>query len=369
MKNVKRLSAILFALLMVFAAACGSGNSQNQASSQAASSGESPNASASEASASSSAGQAITIDYGPFCGDECRNALKLEKDPSAYKGKVGFAVASLTFGYGVALKSQTEEHAKKYFPHIELLVGDGQNDPVVQTSVVEDFISKGIQVLIINAVEQDALAPVVKKAMDAGIKVISVDRTVNTAVTTTIKGNDIDLGTNAGGSLVSVLGGKGNVIELQGSASASPTIDRHKGLEDAIKGSPDIKVIASQHANYDQATALKVMEDLLQRFPSGEIDAVFAHADMMIEGALQAIQAAGRESEIKLVSIDGQESALQKVKSGQLASTTIYPVVSPMGIIAAAKALNGEQLPEFIKLETPTVTMENVDQYIGLTFK
>jgi ribose transport system substrate-binding protein len=358
---------VTLTLLLVLVSACSSAKPETV--NTAASGGDTEaNGASGGNDASGSKDGPITIDYGPYCGDECQKALALKDDPASYKGKVGFAVASLTFGYGVALKTQTEEHAKKYFPNIELLVGDGQNDPVIQTSVVDDFISKGIKVLIINAVEQDALAPVVKKAMDAGIKVISIDRTVNTPVTTTIKGNDIDLGTNAGGSLVKVMGGKGNLIELQGSASASPTIDRHKGLTDAIAGT-DIKVVASQNANYDQATALKVMEDLLQRFPSGKVDAVFTHADMMMVGALQAIKAAGREKEIKLVSIDGQESALDLVASGAIESTTIYPVVSPMGIIAAAKALNDEPLPEFIKLETPTVTKDNVDTYKGTTFK
>ncbi|WP_314000690.1 substrate-binding domain-containing protein [uncultured Paenibacillus sp.] len=374
MKNVNRskmMVAVSLVLLLVFVAACGnnaanSPASDNTSADDTASAGGAANAGGTGNAASAEA--PIKIDYGPYCGDECKQALALGKDPASYEGKVGFAVASLTFGYGVALKAQTEEHAKKYFPNIELLVGDGQNDPVIQTSVVDDFISKGIDVLIINAVEKDALAPVVKKAMDAGIKVISVDRTVNTPVTTTIKGNDIDLGTNAGGSLVEVMGGKGNVIELQGSASASPTIDRHQGLVNAIEGT-EIKVIASQYANYDQATALKVMEDLLQRFPSGEIDAVFTHADMMSEGALQAIRAAGREDEIKIVSIDGQESALDWVAAGAFESTTVYPVVSPMGIIAAAKAIAGEQLPEFVKLETPTVTKDTAAQFKGTTFK
>jgi len=358
MQRVKLMFCSVLTVLLIMLVACGNQNKEANENSM--------NNPATSDSASNS--PKIEIDYGPYCGDDCKKALALQHDPTYYKGKVGFAVASLTFGYGVALKSQTEEHAKKYFPNIELLVGDGQNDPVIQTSVVEDFISKGIDVLIINAVEKDALVPVVKKAMDAGIKVISVDRTVNTPVTTTIKGDDIDLGTNAGRSLVQVMGGKGNLIELQGSPSASPTIDRHQGLMDAIKGT-EIKVIASQYANYDQATALKVMEDLLQRFPSGQIDAVFCHADMMAEGALQAIKAAGRQNEIKIVSIDGQESTLDLVANGEIASTTIYPVVSPMGIIAAAKALAGEPLPEFIKLETPTVTKENVAQYKGTTFK
>ncbi|WP_047151429.1 substrate-binding domain-containing protein [Aneurinibacillus tyrosinisolvens] len=293
--------------------------------------------------------------------------MKLKASPESIKGKVGFAVASTTFAYGVALKNKTEEAAKKFFPNMELIVGDGQNDPSVQTGLVDDFIAKGIKVLIINAVEKEALAPAVKRAEKAGIKVISIDRTVNAPVLTTIKAKDIDIGEAAGKHLVSVLNGKGNVVEIQGSPSASPTIDRHQGFMNAIKDAPGIKVIASQNANYDQAQGLKVMEDILQRFPKGQIDAVFTHADMMTLGAIQAIKAAGR-NEIKVFSIDGQGTAFDAIANGDIDSTVVYPVVPPMSVIAAAKALAGEPMPDFIKLESPVVTKENVAKYKGTTY-
>ena len=136
-------------------------------------------------------------------------------DPASIKGTVAFPVASLTFPYGVALKKFTEEAAAKYFPGIKLIVGDGQNDPSKQTALVDDYIAQKVNVLIINAVEKDALAPAVKRAMDAGIKVVEVDRTVSTPVTVTIKANDYDIGLAAGKSLISALGGKGTVVEIQ----------------------------------------------------------------------------------------------------------------------------------------------------------
>ena len=97
--------------------------------------------------------QAGGIDYGPFCGADCQKSLTLKADPASIKGKVGMAVASLTFPYGVALKGRTEAAAKAYFPGIELSVGDGQNDPTAQTALVDNFIAQGVKVLIINAVE------------------------------------------------------------------------------------------------------------------------------------------------------------------------------------------------------------------------
>lgn len=314
------------------------------------------------------AARAADIDFGPFCTDECKEIMTLKADPATIKGKVAMPIASLTFAYGAALKARTEEAAKTYFPEIELIVGDGQNDPSAQTALIDNYISQGVQVMIINAVEKDAMAPAVKRAMDAGIKVVEVDRTVSTPVTVTIKANDYDIGFAAGKRMVEVLGGKGSIVELQGSAAASPTIDRHKGFMDAIAAAPGIKVIGSNNADYDQAKGLQVMEDFLQRFPAGQIDAVFAHADIMSFGAVQAIEAAGRQDEIKVVSIDGENAAIDQVAAGKMDSSTIYPVVAPMGIVAAAKILAGETLPEFVKLDSPTVTKENAAEFKGKGF-
>ncbi|MED1205561.1 substrate-binding domain-containing protein [Heyndrickxia acidicola] len=326
----------------------------------------SSNSSSTTTSAIKSTGP-IKMDFGQYCGSQCQDALKLNVSPDSIKGKVGMAIASTTFPYGVAIKNESEAFAKKYFPNMQLLVADGQNDPSVQSGIVDDFIAKGINVLIINAVEKAALAPAVKRAEAAGIKVIEVDRTVNAPVLTTIKANDIDLGIAAGKDLATRLHGKGNVVEIQGSPSASPTIDRHKGFMEALKDYPGIKVIASQNADYDQSKGLSVMEDLLQRFPKGKIDAVFSQADIMTLGAIQAIKNAGR-NEIKVISIDGQQAAFNDISNGTIDSTTVYPVIAPMDIIAAAKALAGEKLPSFIKLDSPTVTKENVSKYNGTTY-
>jgi ribose transport system substrate-binding protein len=204
----------------------------------------------------------------------------------------------------------------------------------------------------------------------AGIKVISIDRTVNTkTVTTTIKSDDIVMANEVGKHMVSLLNGKGKVVEIQGSTGASPTLDRHEGLVRAVADSPGIKIIASQYANYTQADAMKVMEDFLQRFPKGEIDAVFAQDDSMAQGAIQAMKASGRLNEIKVFSTHGNQSAFDSIIKGETIASGVYAMPSPMGIIAAAKALAGEDMPSFINLDTAVVTNENIDKYNHTTYE
>jgi ribose transport system substrate-binding protein len=302
-----------------------------------------------------------------YCGAECKQALQVDKKAMDAKCTVGLSWSSTGFPYGAAAVNRSKDAAKD-FPNMKLLTADGRGSATTQTSQIDDFIARGIDVLILSPFDAKALAPAAKRAEKAGIKVIASDRAVDAPVTTYIGAENEETGANAGKYVGELLKGGGNVIELQGSLGASPTIARHKGFESAIQGNPNVKVIASQTANYDRAQGLKVTEDLLQRYGKGEIDVVFAHNDEMALGAIQAIREAGRDKEIKVVGIDGQESALRLVKAGRYAGTVVYPLPVPEHILAAAKACAGEQVPERIKQEAPLVTKQNVAKYEGTTF-
>jgi ribose transport system substrate-binding protein len=302
-----------------------------------------------------------------YCDAECQKALEIDEKALNASCTVGLSWSSAAFPYGAAAVNRSKEAAKG-FPKMKLLTADGRGSATTQTSQIDDFIARGIDVLIISPFDAKSLAPAVQRAEKAGIKVIASDRAVDAPVTTYIGAENEETGANAGKYVVELTKGKGKVIELQGSLGAAPTIARHKGFEDAIAGSSGVKVIASQTANYDRAQGLKVTEDLLQRYGSGEVDVVFAHNDEMAIGAIQAIREAGREDEIKVVGIDGQESALRRVKAGRYAGTVVYPLPVPEHILAAAKLCADEKVPERIKQSAPLVTQKNVAKYEGTTF-
>ena len=163
--------------------------------------------------------------------------------------------------------------------------------------------------------------------------------------------------------MVKLLGGKGKVVEIQGAPAASNTNDRHIGFIQGIENS-EIEVIAEPYADFLQTRGLGEMEDLLQRFPDdNDIDAIFSQSDVMTMGIIQALKAAGRD--IPIVSIDGQESALDAVRAGDIDAVIAYPIPMPAGIFAGAKVMAGEAVPTYIELECPVITKENVEDYIG----
>lgn len=309
-----------------------------------------------------------SVPLGAFCSAQCKVALTLHHAPASISCNVGFALDATSFPYGATMGTKTAAVARQYFPHMQMTVLDGRNDAAVQTTNVDTLISKGIKVLIINAVQRQALVSAVQRAEKAGVKVVAVDRAVNASVLTTIKADDFTTGQVAGQFLVKSLHGKGNVVELSGSAGASPTVDRHAGFMSVLSRYPGIHIITSLAANYDRSQALTVMGDILQRFPSGKIDAVFTHNDEMSLGAIQAIKSAHRQKEMIVVGIDGQDSAIKAIENGDYTATAVYPIAAPEGVVAAAKACVGEPLPQRITLDAPLVTKANARMYLGANF-
>ncbi|MFB9760646.1 substrate-binding domain-containing protein [Ectobacillus funiculus] len=308
----------------------------------------------------------VSIDYGLFCGDVCQESLTLQAPRDSIEGKVGLIVSGF-FPYGLGTRRMAEEVAEKYFPKMDLIIDNGDSDPDIQSSIVDDFVSKKVDVIVIDLVEKEAVNPALERAKAAGIPIITIDRWTPLQGLTLIKADDVEVGRKAGQYIVNSLEGKGNVIEMKGTAASTTTIDRNKGILEAFKGYNDIQIIESINADFSTDKAQRMMEGILQRFPEGQIDALVSHADVMTMGAIKAIEAAGRENEIVVVSVDGQKSALGAIEAGAIDATVAYPIVMPMGILAAAKTLAGETMPEFIELEAPLITKENVAFYKGKT--
>jgi ribose transport system substrate-binding protein len=302
-----------------------------------------------------------------YCEGACKEELTISEEQQKVKCKVGVSWSATSFAYGAAALERTREAAKD-FPNMEVFTTDGQGNAVTQSSQLEDMAAKGVEVIAISALDEKSLAPAVKKVESKGVKVIAVDRAVAAPVESYIGADNVEDGEVAGEYVAELVKGNGNVLLMQGSLGASPTIDRGKGFKKVMAENPGIKIIAEPSADYERSKGLSVMQDMLQRFGKGEIDAVFTENDEMSLGAIQAIEEAGRQDEIKVVGVDGQESAMQAIKAGKYAGTVVYPLPVPEDLNAAAIICSGGKLPARIKQAAPLVTQENVDKYLGTTF-
>lgn len=284
------------------------------------------------------------------------------------KCKIGFSQGTLNHPWRVAMVEGNKKWAQENLPNVELIITDGQNDSSKQVADVESLLAQNIDVLMISPLTEKPLTPPVQDAMSAGIPVIALDRKVATEVTTYITAQNVPIAQKAAQFFVDKLGGKGNIVEVEGTAGASATNERKQGFDETIAKHPDMKIIANQNADYLREPAAKFMEDVLQRFGPGQIQGVFAHNDEMALGALTAIEAAGRQKEMIVIGVDGQNNAIQAVKDGKLFATFTFPYVAPEGIQYAYLACIGKPVKGNVVLQSSAISSDNADQWIGKGF-
>ena len=288
-------------------------------------------------------------------------------DSGDKKFVIGVSQGTMNHPFRVAMVDENVKYAEENYPEFECITTDGQNDSATQVQDVEDLLARGIDLLLISPLTSDALTPVCEKAMEQGIPVVTLDRNVECDVTCFIGAENKPMGEASADKLAEALDKKGKIVEIQGTAGASATIDRHDGFAEQLeKEYPDMEVIATQYCDYLREDAMTFMDDTLQRFGPGEIDAIYCHNDEMALGALESLRAAGREDEgILIVGMDGTEVAFSEIEEGNMFFTVVYPYCAPEGMQAAYEILEGDGVETRWELDTTIVDKDNVKDWIG----
>ena len=267
--------------------------------------------------------------------------------------KIGLVVSTLNNPFFVTLQEGAKSKAEEL--GYELVVLDSQNDPSKEIANVEDLVTRGVSAILINPTDSDAVVNSVKAANAANIPVVTLDRASNGGdVVCHIASDNVAGGKMAGEFIVENFTEGAKLVELEGIAGTSAARDRGQGFNEAIEGKEGFEVVAHQVADFDRTKGLEVMENILQAQP--EIDAVFAHNDEMALGALQAVEASGRD--IMVVGFDATEDAVNSVKEGKLAATVAQQpdMIGALGVETAGKIIAGETVENFIPVELKLVT-------------
>ncbi|MCY6369031.1 ribose ABC transporter substrate-binding protein RbsB [Clostridium ganghwense] len=280
---------------------------------------------------------------------------KTETDEGAAKGdKIGMVLSTLNNPFFVSMKEGAETKAKEL--GYELIVLDSQDDSAKERANVEDLVQKGIKVLIINPTDSDAVANSIQVANDAKIPVITVDRQSNGGeVISHIASDNVKGGEMSANYILEQLKDKKEIkiVELQGRPGASATRERGEGFHKVVDGKDNVKVVASQAADFDRTKGLTVMENIVQAQP--EFDAVFAHNDEMALGAVKALKTANKS--VIVVGFDGNQDAKDAIEKGDM-SATIAQQPELMGSTAienGVKVAKGETVEKTIPVELELV--------------
>ena len=277
--------------------------------------------------------------------------------------KIGYVVNYATHEWYQNVIKGMKDHAAEL--GIEVEVQDANLDVAKQVAAAEDFIAKGVDVLIITPVNEEGVVPLLRQAKAANIPVVLEGNPVK-GMTTMVAICDYDTGYHAGveaGKYAKEkLGGKAKVMNV-GLPLLSATVLRSQGFMDGLKTEiPDAEMVHDLDGGGNPDRALEVSSAALAK--NADINIIYGINDSSSLGGLQAWKAAGKQQDNLLVVGTGGEglafiNAIEKEPSYRIEAAMFPEKNGYTTIDAAVKLFNGEAVPEHIV--SPTAPMIGED--------
>lgn len=282
---------------------------------------------------------------------------------------IGVSVAYLSVPFYANFMTGLEEGARRFGFEYNLRDGGG-GDLAVELANIQDFIAAEVSMILLTP-SGEGIIPGILEANEAGIPVIEVNNTVGFAeevvdVVTYVGANDVEFGRQQGRLLNQTFGDEpARIGYVQGITGTSPQILRTQGFTEIMAEFPQYEIVATVNGEFDSARALAVTQDLLTRFPEGELDAVVTQGPEGVAAADFA-RRNGRE-EVRFILGDYPANVRQAIMDGYVVGTILqdpYPQAFE-GMHMAWLYLNGreQEIPMPFYLDLPIVTQENVDEY------
>ncbi len=300
----------------------------------------------------------------------CNRAATAESSSGEDQTRVALVTRNLTNAYWVAWNKGAEAMFSTRGVKGTVAVGESETDIQGMSNNLSTLANQDwdcIGVVPIN--DSNVITPLVAAAQK-GIKIIDIDAQIDPAaaeaagldIATYIGSDNKKAGTLAAEKMIEETGGAGKVAMLLGTPGEHNSTLRQEGFREGIKGK--LEVVQEVSANFERAQAQTTTEAVLKAHP--DIVGIFAANDEMGLGALRAIQTAGLQNKVKVISVDGIQEALESVRDGGLAGTIIqYPyVMSGMAVDACIAMKNGHTLPKYVPAPISLITKENAQAQI-----
>jgi ribose transport system substrate-binding protein len=287
---------------------------------------------------------------------------------SAQAGKpptIAFFIKNVTNPFWKACRIGAEKAGKEFGVTIETVAPTKPDNIEEQTRLVEDWIVKRPDAFVFVPVDYKALVPSIQKVNKAGIPVIGyVNRMTDVDLVSYVGSDDETLQYELCKYLFKSMNGKGKIIHIDGVPAAITAQNRKKGFERAVKETPGIEVLASQPGNYRRLPAVQVFENLMQRFPV--IDAVVCANDDMAVGIAEALIAAGRGGQARVVGIDGIPDATAAIAAGKMFATADFSGHDQayLAVTAAVRHLRKQPVPKDVSLPVVIIDKSNVQTFM-----
>ncbi|CQD33247.1 sugar ABC transporter substrate-binding protein [Yersinia mollaretii] len=278
--------------------------------------------------------------------------------------KIGVSMAYFDDNFLTILR-QAMQNKMKEEGNVSGQFEDAKGDIAQQIQQVENFVSQGVDAIILNPVDTQGVKPMIKLAEQAKIPLVFVNRRPEITLPAGMAyvGSDSELaGRLQMEELAKLMGGKGNVMILMGELSSEATRDRTRGVEKVAAQYPNIHIIDKQTAKFFRKEAVDVTTDWI--LSGQQIDAIASNNDEMAIGAILALKQAKKKG-VVIGGIDGTPDALEFIKKGDL-SVSIFQDAKGQGegaVDTAIKLASGQKVESSVMIPYQLITKDNYQDF------
>lgn len=261
---------------------------------------------------------------------------------------------------------------------VKVIYLDAQGDATRQAGEVQDLVSQQVDVLVVWPVQEKQIVPSLKAAHQAGIPILNANSRADASGDKYIAAftgpDDYTQGRTAATLLVQAIGGKGNLVGLEGTPGNGTSIARQKGFLAVLKEHPDVKLLDDQSSDWDRAKSQNLMESYVTRF-GNKIDGAFAADDNVGMGALTAVRAAVadgklKEGAVKIVGVTLYASGYDAIQKGDYYGSVFQSPVDDANnaVKLAIQIAEGQEVPREQILDAPAIDRTNISKFLRPAF-
>lgn len=270
-----------------------------------------------------------------------------------------------TFTFWKAVQAGAADAAEEAGAEIIWQGPSNEGDRRAQIDVVQNFVSRQVDAIVLAPLDASALARPVEQAVGRGIPVVVIDSALDSDSHSSFVATDnTEGGRMAARRLAEVMGEKGNVILLRYQEGSASNDQREDGfLAELQEKHPEIKVLSSnQYAGTTKDSAMKVSQNLLNKF-GDQVNGVFCPNEPVAFGMLRALETSKLAGKVKFVAFDAGDSLVQAMREGSIHGLVAQDPygMGYQGVKTALAVLAGEAVDKRIPTRVVSITPENLD--------
>jgi ribose transport system substrate-binding protein len=279
------------------------------------------------------------------------------------KLKILVSPKGLVHSFWVTVKAGADSAGKEFGAEVIWKGPTQETDIAGQIAIIEDYINKGIDAIVLAACDAQGLIPVIEKAQDKGIPIITIDSGVDSDLPISFIATDNILAAKkAAQKLAELIGEKGKVACIPFVPGAATSNWREQGFVNEIKKYPAIELLPIRYSQSEVAIGMAVTEDILTAHP--DIKGIFAANEAGTIGVIQALKTKNKIGQVKVVGFDAASNEVKALQAGEIDALIVQDPfkMGYEGVKAVMMTLEGKPVQKRIDTGVYVVTRENLNQ-------